>query len=165
MFGTPQLLMLSGIGPKAELSQLNIPVVLDSPNVGKNLADHPLLAIYYEVNSNSSFDPVLRSESTMIPPLLQQWESNRTGLLVVPVGGNTAAFLKNPPGFLSGQDPSSGPLSGNIEMIFCVCAILPSFIHKADFFEERIRAPGANPIPAYWPVYDSTGCCSVSNFS
>ncbi|KAK1231420.1 hypothetical protein PQX77_005463 [Marasmius sp. AFHP31] len=119
VFGTPQLLLLSGIGPKDELSELEIPVVLDSPDVGKHLADHPLLAIYYEVNSNSSFDPVLRSESTMIPPLLEQWESNRTGLLVVPVGGNTAAFLKNPPDFLSGQDPSSGPRSGNIEMIFC----------------------------------------------
>ncbi|KAK1232186.1 hypothetical protein PQX77_004698 [Marasmius sp. AFHP31] len=117
-FGTPQLLLLSGIGPKDELSKLEIPVILDSPDVGKHLTDHPLVTVYYEVNSNTSFDPVLRSESTMIPPLLEQWGSNRTGLLVVPRTGGTAAFLKNPPGFLSGQDPSSGPRSGNIEIIF-----------------------------------------------
>ncbi|KAK1232185.1 hypothetical protein PQX77_004697 [Marasmius sp. AFHP31] len=116
-FGTPQLLLLSGIGPKdRELSKLEIPVILDSPDVGKYLTDHPLVTVYYEVNSNTSFDPVLRSESTIIPPLLEQWESNRTGLLVVP--RSIAAFLKNPPGFLSGQDPSSGPRSGNIEIIF-----------------------------------------------
>ncbi|KAF9254618.1 alcohol oxidase [Marasmius fiardii PR-910] len=118
VFGTPQLLLLSGIGPKADLNKLKIPVVLDSPDVGKHLADHPLLPVYYEVNSNSTFDPVLRSD-TLIPPLLEQWENNRTGLLVVPVGGSTVAFLKNPPGFMSGVDPSSGPRSGNVELLFC----------------------------------------------
>ncbi|GBP93595.1 Glucose dehydrogenase [Eumeta japonica] len=39
-FNTPQLLLLSGIGPKAELEKLGIPVVLDQPKVGKNLQDH-----------------------------------------------------------------------------------------------------------------------------
>ncbi|GBP72177.1 Glucose dehydrogenase [Eumeta japonica] len=39
-FNTPQILLLSGIGPKPELEKLGIPVVLDSPKVGKNLQDH-----------------------------------------------------------------------------------------------------------------------------
>ncbi|OTB00792.1 putative GMC oxidoreductase [Hypoxylon sp. CI-4A] len=39
---TPQVLKLSGIGPAAELSKFDIPVVLDSPDVGQNLADHGL---------------------------------------------------------------------------------------------------------------------------
>ena len=34
---SPKLLLLSGIGPKKDLEALNIPVVSDSPNVGKNL--------------------------------------------------------------------------------------------------------------------------------
>jgi choline dehydrogenase len=38
--GTPQLLLLSGVGPAAELSSLGIDVVVDSPNVGRNLQDH-----------------------------------------------------------------------------------------------------------------------------
>lgn len=37
---SPQLLMLSGIGPKNHLKDMNISVLLDSPNVGGNLQDH-----------------------------------------------------------------------------------------------------------------------------
>ncbi len=37
---TPQLLMLSGIGPAAHLAEHGIPVVVDSPDVGANLQDH-----------------------------------------------------------------------------------------------------------------------------
>ena len=44
---SPQLLMLSGIGPGAELSKLGIKVVHDSPEVGKNLQDH--LEIYLQM--------------------------------------------------------------------------------------------------------------------
>jgi choline dehydrogenase-like flavoprotein len=40
VFRTPQILMLSGIGPANELSKHNIPVVVDSPHVGKNLFEH-----------------------------------------------------------------------------------------------------------------------------
>jgi len=37
---SPQLLLLSGIGPAEELRALGLPVVLDLPGVGKNLQDH-----------------------------------------------------------------------------------------------------------------------------
>jgi len=39
-FRTPQVLMLSGIGPADHLSQHKIPLVVDAPMVGKNLFDH-----------------------------------------------------------------------------------------------------------------------------
>lgn len=38
---SPQLLMLSGIGPRQELARHDIPVLLDLPGVGQNLQDHP----------------------------------------------------------------------------------------------------------------------------
>ncbi len=44
---SPQLLMLSGIGPADHLSQLGIPVVLDMPEVGRNLANHPSYSLRY----------------------------------------------------------------------------------------------------------------------
>ncbi|XP_033329050.1 glucose dehydrogenase [FAD, quinone] [Megalopta genalis] len=37
---TPQLLMLSGVGPRAHLEEIGIPVIQDSPGVGQNLQDH-----------------------------------------------------------------------------------------------------------------------------
>ncbi|KAG7085496.1 hypothetical protein E1B28_003060 [Marasmius oreades] len=117
VFGTPHLLMLSGIGPKEQLEKFNIPVLVDSPQVGKNLADHPLLSVYYTVNSTNTFDDVLRNK-TLANELLKQWNETRTGLMVNPVAGNSVAFLKNPPGFLDGYDPSTGPGSANTEMIF-----------------------------------------------
>ena len=46
--GSPQLLMLSGVGPAAHLRELDIPVVCDLPGVGKNLQDHPATVVAYE---------------------------------------------------------------------------------------------------------------------
>ncbi|KAI6085134.1 choline dehydrogenase [Hypoxylon rubiginosum] len=43
-YRTPQVLMLSGIGPSATLTELGIPIVHESPHVGQNLHDH--FAIY-----------------------------------------------------------------------------------------------------------------------
>ncbi|KAI1806763.1 putative GMC oxidoreductase [Daldinia bambusicola] len=39
---TPQILMLSGIGPADELKKFGIPILVENPDVGKNLADHAL---------------------------------------------------------------------------------------------------------------------------
>jgi choline dehydrogenase len=44
---SPQLLMLSGIGPAEELKTLGIPVVFDLPGVGKNLQDHLQAGVIY----------------------------------------------------------------------------------------------------------------------
>jgi choline dehydrogenase len=46
--GSPQLLMLSGIGPAEELRKLGITVVCDLPGVGANLQDHPAIPVAYE---------------------------------------------------------------------------------------------------------------------
>ncbi|TKY64370.1 HOTHEAD protein [Spatholobus suberectus] len=48
--GTPQLLMLSGIGPKAELQKLNIPVVLGNLFVGKGMVDNPMNTMFVPSN-------------------------------------------------------------------------------------------------------------------
>lgn len=45
---SPQLLLLSGIGPAQHLSELGIAVVADLPGVGQNLRDHPLVYIELE---------------------------------------------------------------------------------------------------------------------
>jgi choline dehydrogenase len=44
---SPQLLMLSGVGPADHLAGLGIPVVLDAPEVGRNLQNHPAYSLRY----------------------------------------------------------------------------------------------------------------------
>ena len=39
--GSPQILMLSGVGPADNLREIEVPVVHDAPGVGQNLRDHP----------------------------------------------------------------------------------------------------------------------------
>ena len=53
-YGSPQILMLSGIGPADELGMFGIPVVVDLP-VGTNLQDHPLLPMSYLTEERSLF--------------------------------------------------------------------------------------------------------------
>jgi choline dehydrogenase len=56
--GSPQLLMLSGIGPAAHLNHVGIEeIVLDSPNVGANLQDHLDTYIQYECEQPTTLYP------------------------------------------------------------------------------------------------------------
>ncbi|KAL6996330.1 hypothetical protein U1Q18_006463 [Sarracenia purpurea var. burkii] len=48
--GSPQLLLLSGVGPAAELRKLNISVVVDNQFVGKGMSDNPLNTVFIPTN-------------------------------------------------------------------------------------------------------------------
>jgi choline dehydrogenase len=63
-FNSPQLLMLSGVGSRAALESLGIPIVVDLPGVGENLQDR------YEVGVISQFshDFALLEGATFCPP-------------------------------------------------------------------------------------------------
>jgi choline dehydrogenase len=45
--GSPQVLMLSGIGPADHLRERGIAVIVDSPGVGANLSDHPQVTVMW----------------------------------------------------------------------------------------------------------------------
>jgi choline dehydrogenase len=51
---TPQLLMLSGIGPADHLREVGVDVVHDLPGVGGGLQDHPLVPVVWNVRSGTS---------------------------------------------------------------------------------------------------------------
>ncbi|KAH7111816.1 hypothetical protein B0J11DRAFT_562534 [Dendryphion nanum] len=55
-FSTPQLLLLSGIGPSADLNALKIPVVADRPGVGRNMQDHNEIVVIGQAAEIFNFD-------------------------------------------------------------------------------------------------------------
>ena len=54
---SPQILMLSGVGPSGHLQEMGLPVVKDLPGVGKNLRDHPLCAVRVKTKPSFPLDP------------------------------------------------------------------------------------------------------------
>lgn len=58
-FNTPQLLMLSGVGPAGHLRELGITPLADVP-VGANLQDHLAVALFWKRRSPSSFRSLMR---------------------------------------------------------------------------------------------------------
>ncbi len=48
-YGSPTILLRSGIGPIDQLRDLHIPVVADRPGVGRGLTDHPLVGLAFSV--------------------------------------------------------------------------------------------------------------------
>jgi choline dehydrogenase len=64
-FETPKLLMLSGLGPAAQLAANDIPVVQDLSGVGGNLHDHLLLSSAFESTSDMAA-PELAAEAGLL---------------------------------------------------------------------------------------------------
>lgn len=87
---TPQVLMLSGIGPAGHLSDLGIPVVADAPGVGANLSDHLSSAV---VGRTDRSDTLAGAEA---PAQLARWLLQRRGLLTSNVA-EAHAFLRTQP--------------------------------------------------------------------
>jgi choline dehydrogenase len=75
---SPNLLMLSGVGPKFELERLGIDVRLDLPGVGKNLQDHLHTRVRCEITEPLTFAPL---GDEMKAAALRQYETGRTGAL------------------------------------------------------------------------------------
>jgi choline dehydrogenase len=77
--GSAQLLMLSGVGPKADLREVGIEVVLDLPGVGANFHDHPISNVVYRArqpvpigrNNHAEALGLLRSDPGRNAPDLQ----------------------------------------------------------------------------------------------
>jgi choline dehydrogenase len=71
---SPQLLMLSGIGPADHLRELGIAVILDAVNVGVGLQDHPTTSLIWTTNGTTDFRDVVATEDATT-----QWAHDRRG--------------------------------------------------------------------------------------
>ena len=89
--GSPQILMVSGIGPSDHLGPLGIETRVDLPGVGENLQDHPFALINYE-----STEPESLADAEK-PRALAEWLLRRSGPLTSNVG-EAMAFVRSRPG-------------------------------------------------------------------
>ena len=94
-FQTPQLLMLSGVGPADELQKFGIPLVHALPGVGRNLQDHPDFVFKYRAKSLD----LLGISFAAMPRLLREiglYRRQRRGMLTSN-GSESGGFLKTDP--------------------------------------------------------------------
>ena len=78
VIGSPQVLLLSGIGPADELQPLGIDIVTDLPGVGSNLQDHLNITTQYDcTDPNLTFDRYSRPDRTALLGL--QYLLSRSG--------------------------------------------------------------------------------------
>jgi choline dehydrogenase len=93
VFHSPQVLMLSGIGPKDTLDRFGIPVISNLPGVGQNMWDHVFIFTSHEMNmtTNSAVltDPILHAAH------VQEYLNNQNGPLTG-VGGEIIGWEKLP---------------------------------------------------------------------
>ena len=95
-YGSPQLLMLSGIGPAAQLQQQGIPVVHDLPGVGQNLHDHVTTVLIYRTpRKDATFGMTLAGLVTIVKGIFE-WRRQRTGVITSNVS-ESQAFLRTDP--------------------------------------------------------------------
>jgi choline dehydrogenase len=110
---SPQLLMLSGIGPRKHLMDMNIPVVQDL-KVGYNLMDHPgLPSVTFIVNQSVTYltDAVMTNRSALLDYLY-----NRRGPLSVPGASEGIAFIDT-------RDPKNPDGNPDVELFFLAAGI------------------------------------------
>lgn len=94
-FGTPQLLMLSGIGPADHLREHGIKVQVDRPAVGANLQDHLDYSITYECNDTQFLGQSLTGLFNSAKAVFQ-WFTKRSGAMTSNYA-ESGGFLKIDP--------------------------------------------------------------------
>ncbi|CZR57701.1 related to Versicolorin B synthase [Phialocephala subalpina] len=91
-FQSPQLLMVSGIGPTDELARNGIEAKVGNPNVGQNLQDHTYFSVIVRSQPSTSLDSLVNSFPAFLAAQAEYAE-NRTGPFTSP-GGATYGFQK-----------------------------------------------------------------------
>jgi len=86
-YNSPQLLMLSGIGPAEHLMMREIEVRLDRQQVGQNLSDHAATQMVWKTDEPQSLLLALE------PAALQEYEATRTGVFASNLA-EAGAFLR-----------------------------------------------------------------------
>lgn len=96
-FGTPQILMASGIGPGRHLQDLGITTILDAPGVGRNLQDHISALLIYRARIPDDTVGVTPRGVARILGQVYRWWRHRDGL-VTSCAAESGAYYRTAPG-------------------------------------------------------------------
>ncbi|TEY56256.1 hypothetical protein BOTCAL_0227g00010 [Botryotinia calthae] len=92
---SPQLLLLSGIGPASELKKHNIPIIKDLPQVGKNLQDHCFSTTTLLLKEGSNDRMEFEMNEEMKKTAKEGWIKDKSGKLVELYCGVPMGWFKN----------------------------------------------------------------------
>ncbi|KAJ9296692.1 CAZyme family AA3 [Paecilomyces variotii] len=81
VFETPKLLLLSGVGPAAELAKHNIPQILESPHVGQHLLDHPIVPFVLQVKDGYGLDDHILRPGPLNEVAIKAYAKDKTGAI------------------------------------------------------------------------------------
>ena len=95
--GSPHLMMLSGVGPADHLSELDIPVVRDSPGVGQNLRDHPQVQSLWRTRDGFEQD-ILSPRIQFVLRYTAEGSTLRNDMLIHPFSHATDGLYYTDPG-------------------------------------------------------------------
>ncbi len=98
-FNSPQLLMLSGIGPRAELERHDIPLRVDLPGIGRNLQDRYEVGVVHKMAKR--WAALEGAGFAAGDPLFRKWQHGGRGLY----GSNGAAIAVTRKSRQSADDP------------------------------------------------------------
>ncbi|KAI0775063.1 GMC oxidoreductase [Trametes elegans] len=127
---TPQVLMLSGVGPADHLREHNIPVVADLPGVGSNLVDHVVIDLNFRDKSGTSLNFLAGStpaHKLKLLAALLKYRLTGTGPLTTNLcegiafvrSTDTALFPPDEfPQESAPEDTTSGPGAPDLELFF-----------------------------------------------
>lgn len=91
-FGSPQILMLSGVGPAEHLKEKGIDIVHDLPGVGQNLQDHIDYVQTFKVSSKEdAFGLSIKGGTSMLKAMIE-WKNKRTGKITSTLAESGAFF-------------------------------------------------------------------------
>lgn len=79
VYESPKLLMLSGIGPKNQLTRYGIDTLLDSRHVGQNMVDHPGVPFVLRVKDGYGTDDHLLRKGAKFDAAVKRYENSKSG--------------------------------------------------------------------------------------
>lgn len=80
-YNSPQLLMLSGIGPKDQLDRFNIPIQVELPGVGENLQDHIITFNFFNVSEPKITNDHFVYDDGALMTALEGYMQDKSGIM------------------------------------------------------------------------------------